>query len=191
MAPTVPRAARSTTSIVTWRGRAVPEGRSQLSFPTKVISSNPHEIKFADPDQLDDDELRIRTEELEAFLEGRPKPAPPRRACAGYATGLAIGWNNSTGPTPGQCLNYTIAPPSNNVEQASFSSQSAASSTSEQINVSAAVNVAFDFLTANDTFSFSDHWQSSTNSSNQYFNIYSLYTLNSTVPSSNLSQRPR
>ena len=103
----------------------------------------------------------------------------------GYAMGLPIGWNSSTGPTTGQCLNYTIAPLSNNLQQTTFSSQNTANSSAQQINVSASVSLSFDLFQANDSFSFSDQWQSSTNSNNQYFNIYSLYRLNSTVDPSN------
>ena len=125
----------------------------------------------------------MRTEELAETLEGRPTPRLHVRR-PGFATGLPIGWNSSTGPTPGQCLNYTIAPLSNNVQQTSFSSQNTANSSAEQINVSASVNLSFDLFQANDTFSFSDQWQSSTNSNNQYYNLYSLYTLNTTVPAS-------
>ena len=43
---------------------------------------------------------------------------------------------------------------------------------------------AFELFQASDTFSISDQWQISTNSSNQYYNFYSLYTLNTTVPAS-------
>ena len=143
-------------------------------------------------------EVRIKTEDLAAFVQGRPTPAAtlgasdrlhrspsPGAAPSGFASGLPIGWNESTGATPGQCFNYTINTPSNNVEQASFSSKSAASSTAEQINVSATVSGASDGFMASDTFSYSDQWSSSTNSSNQYYNFYSLYTLDSTVSSSN------
>ena len=177
----------------------------------EIVTSSPYGAKFAIPDEVNDSELRIRTEELEGILTGRPTPSGtpptlgegrrpardrrPRGTTLGtdmpvFGRGLAIGWNSSTGPTSGQCLNYTIAQPGGNVEQASFSSQNAASSTSEQLKVSATVNVAFDFLEASETFSFSDTWQSSTNSSNQYFNLYSLYTLNSTVPSGTTNGRP-
>ena len=120
-------------------------------------------------------------------MEGRPSPAGQAVAQQatpgpqGYAMGLPIGWNSSTGPTTGQCLNYTIAPLSNNLQQTTFNSQNTANSTAEQINVSASVSLSFDLFQANDTFSFSDQWQSSTNSNNQYYNIYSLYRLNSTV----------
>jgi hypothetical protein len=116
-------------------------------------------------------------------LEGSPTPAgqtPP--APVGFATGLPIGWNSSTGSTSGQCLNYTISTPSNPIEQASFSSQNAASSTAEQINVSATVSLSVDAFQASDTFSFSDQWQSSTNSTSQYYNFYSLFTLGNSVP---------
>jgi hypothetical protein len=161
-----------------------------------VVTSYPHGIHFAAPDQSDR-ELRIRPEELKGAVEGRPTPvaaapaglataqqtppAPAAAAPTGFATGLPIGWNSSTGPTSGQCLNYTIGTPSNHLEQASFSSQNTASSTAAQIKVSAQVNLAFDLFNASDSFSFSDQWQSSTHSSNQYYNIFSLYTLNSTV----------
>ena len=152
-----------------------------------LVTSYPYGIKFAILDELtpgeSDREVRVRTRELEGALKGRPTPAgqtPP--SPAGFATGLPIGWNSSTGPTSGQCLNYTIATPSNNVEQASFSSESAAHSTAQQVNVSATVSLSFDAFQASDSFSFSDQWQSSTNSTSQYYNFYSLYTLNTTVP---------
>ena len=85
------------------------------------------------------------------------------------------------GATPGQCFNYTIATPSNNTQQVSFSSQNAASSTAAQIKVSATVKTSVDLFSAKDMFSFSDQWQRSSFSSNQYYSFYSLYTLDSTV----------
>ena len=151
-----------------------------------LVTSYPHGLKFAIADELtpgeSDREVRVRTEDLKGALEGTPTPAPA--VPAGFATGLPIGWNGSTGPTPGDCLNYTIATPSNNVQQASFSSQSTAASTAEQIHASASVNLAFDLFQANDQFSFSDQWQSSSNSTNKYYNFFSLYTLNTTVSDS-------
>ncbi len=160
-----------------------------------VYAGYPYGIAFAAPDPRDR-ELRMKPEDLERFLDGRPSSgsskrgrhaaAPPvaQAAPTGFATGLPIGWNPSTGITPGQCLNYTINTPSNNVEQASFSSQSAASSTSAQINLSATVSGGVDGFKASDTFSYSDQYQSSSNSTSQYYNFYSLYTLDSAVPSS-------
>jgi hypothetical protein len=155
-----------------------------------LVTSYPHGLKFAIADELTpgerDREVRVRTEDLQGALEGTPTPGAPTPEPAvptGFATGLPIGWNASTGATSGDCLNYTIATPSNNVQQTSFSSQSAAASTAEQINVSATVNLAFDLFQANDQFTFSDQWQSSTNSTNQYYNLFSLYTLNTTVSS--------
>jgi hypothetical protein len=160
-----------------------------------VYTGYPYGIAFAASDPRDR-ELRMRVEDLAPFLDGRPTPGSgsgSRRAAApisaqaaptGFATGLPIGLNPSTGITPGQCLNYTINTPSNNVEQASFSSQSTASSTSSQINVSATVSGGVDGFKASDTFSYSDQYQSSTISTNQYYNFYSLYTLNSSVSGS-------
>jgi hypothetical protein len=109
----------------------------------KVFAAYPSGIAFAAPDNFDR-ELRIKTRHLERVLnvlrhlEQTPSPSP-----MGYASGLPIGWNNSSGVTPGQCLNYTIATPSNNVEQASSSSRDTARSTAEQVNVSATVSGAY------------------------------------------------
>jgi hypothetical protein len=147
----------------------------------EVFTGYPYGIKFAAPDERDR-ELRMKVEDLKPFLDGRPSPtAAQAPAASGYATGLPIGWNPSTGITSGQCFNYTIKTPSNNIEQSSFSSENAASSTSQQINVSATVSGAYDGFKASDTFSYSDQWQSSSFSSNQYFNLYALWTLDSTV----------
>lgn len=154
----------------------------------EVVASYPYGRDFA----AEDDgtrEIRMKVEALEGFSEGRPTPGTVRTtalaAPEGFATGLPIGWNTSSGPTPGQCFNYTIATPSNNVQQASFSSQNTANSTAEQINVSATVAASFDLFKVSDTASFSDKWQASSFSSNQYYNFYSLYTLDSTVSSDN------
>jgi hypothetical protein len=138
----------------------------------EVFTGYPYGTAFAVPRDTDR-EVRMTTEELAAFVQGRPTPAAPlsdsRRgqpspspgaAPSEFASGLPIGWNESTGATPGQCFNYTINTPSNNVEQASFSSKSAASSTAEQINVSATVSGASDGFMASDTFSYSDQWSS-------------------------------
>ena len=93
-----------------------------------VYTGYPYGLAFAASDPRDR-LLRMRVEDLESFLDGRPTPGSSRgnrRAAApalaqaaptGFATGLPIGWNQSTGITPGQCLNYTINTPSNNVEQ--------------------------------------------------------------------------
>ena len=149
----------------------------------ETFTSYPYGVAFAGP-RDDDRVVRIKSDELDGMLEGRPTLAGSAPAASGFATGLPIGWNDSTGATPGQCFNYTIATPSNNVQTQSFTSQSAAGSTAEQINVSATVKASFDLFEAEDTASFSDMWQASTFSSNQYYNFYSLYVLNSTVNSS-------
>ena len=156
----------------------------------EVFTSYPYGIAFAAPNERDF-EVRMKIEELEGFLEvwSTPDSTPGSLHASddatpspiGVASGLPIGWSNSVGVAPGQCLNYTIATPSNHVEQASFSSQNTASSTAEQIKVSATVSGAYGAFKASNTFSYSDNFQSSTNASNQYYNLFSLYTLNTTV----------
>lgn len=165
-----------------------------------VYTAYPYGIAFAIPAKRDR-VLRMRVEDLKAFVDQqvtlgagskwrgsaarRNTASPAASGPTGYATGLPIGWNPSTGITSGQCFNYTIQTPSGNVEQESFTSQNAASSTAEQINLTSTVSGAYDGFKASDTFTYSDQWQSSANSSNQYFNAYSLYTLNPTVDSLN------
>jgi len=102
-------------------------------------------------------------------------PAPP------YNTGLLIGWNSSTGQTPGECYNFTTAQPANNVGSLSFSSENAASSVAAQTRISATVSGGFGAFSASASFAYSDQWQSSANSGSVYFNISSVYTLNNTV----------
>jgi hypothetical protein len=150
----------------------------------EVVTGYPYGRKFAAPDRRDR-EVRMKVADLESFLDGRPTPAasePPTPS--GYANGLPVGWNPSTGITSGQCFNYTIQDPSNSKEQEDFSSQDVATSVSGQTNVSATVSGAYDGFKASDTFTYSDQWQSSSFSSNQYFNIYALWTLQPTVDTS-------
>jgi hypothetical protein len=149
-----------------------------------LVRGYPYGVAFAVPDERDR-EIRVKLAALDSVLEGRPTPADITSSSSGYAAGLTIGWNESTGIATDSCLNYTIQTPSNNVEQASFSSNGVATSTAEQINVSATVKGSFDAFKANDTFSFSDAWQNSANSTNQFYNFYSLYTLSSLVDSTN------
>ncbi len=154
----------------------------------EVAISYPYGLAFAAEDE-GTREIRMKVGALEGFRKGRPTPGTigttTPAAQDGYATGLPIGWNASSGPTPGQCFNYTIDTPSNNVQQASFSSQSTANSIAEQINVSATMAGAFGLFKVSDTASFSDKWQASSFSGNQYYNLYSLYTLDSMVASDN------
>ncbi|MGE0684213.1 MAG: hypothetical protein AB7P69_25310, partial [Candidatus Binatia bacterium] len=149
-----------------------------------VFTAHPHGTTFAVP--ADGDAVaRLHVEFLEQLLTARPTPGSLTASSSNYATGLPIGWNNSVSVAPGQCLNYTISNPGAIFEQASFSSQNTASSTAEQIKVSASVSGAYEGFKASDTFSYSDNYQSSTNSSNQYFNFYSLRSLNTTVDKAN------
>jgi hypothetical protein len=151
----------------------------------EVVTQYPYGIAFGV--RTDDTrEVRMKVEELREFLDGRPTPAATEApGSLGYATGLPIGWNNSTGVAPDQCLNYTLQSIGTAIEQASFSSESAASSTAEQINVSATVKGTVDAFSGSNSFSLSDKWQSSTNSSNQYFNFFVLHNLNSVVDKDN------
>ncbi|MEM7022396.1 MAG: hypothetical protein AAF637_07345 [Pseudomonadota bacterium] len=104
---------------------------------------------------------------------------------ADYNTVLLIGWNDSTGQTPGECYNFTTGAPAENVGSLNFSSDEAARSTAAQTRISATVSGGFAGFRASDTFSYSDQWQSSANSGSAYFNISSIWTLNNTVDPSN------
>lgn len=151
----------------------------------EVVTQYPYGMAFGVPTD-DTREVRMKVEELGEFLDGRPTPAAAEApGSSEYATGLPIGWNNSTGVAPDQCLNYTLQSIGDQLEQASFSSESAASSTAEQIKASATVKGVVDGFSGSDTFSLSDQWQSSTNSSNQYFNFFILYNLNAVVDGDN------
>jgi hypothetical protein len=151
----------------------------------EVVTQYPYGRAFGVPTD-DTREVRMKVEELREFLDGRPTPgAIEAPGSSGYATGLPIGWNNSTGVAPDQCLNYTLQSIGDQLEQASFSSQNAATSTAEQIKASATIKGVVDGFSGSNSFSLSDQWQSSTNSSNQYFNFFVLYNLNAVVDSDN------
>ena len=98
-----------------------------------------------------------------------------------YNTGLALGYAPSTGPTTGQCLNYTTQPPGAPQVQLNLSSQGAASSYAAQTNASATVSTSFLGFKASNTFSFSNQYSASANSGSVYFNGYAIYNLNSSV----------
>jgi hypothetical protein len=150
----------------------------------EVFTSFPYGIDFAAWDESER-EMRMEVEDLADFLKGRPTPGSRRSGLGGepsdFATGRPIGWNDSTGIAPGDCFNYRIEAPPDPEDQASFTSEHAANSAAEQIKASATVSVAFGKFKVDNDFSFSDQWKSSSNSSNQYYNIHSLFTLNTTV----------
>ena len=144
----------------------------------EVVTSHPYGPAFeraARPVR----EIRIRLGQLERFVARRPEPAAS--SPSPYNTGLLIGWNPSTGQTPGECYNFTSAQPAANVGSLSFSSENAASSVAAQTRVSATVSGGFGAFSASASFAYSDQWQSSANSGSVYFNISSVYTLNNTV----------
>ena len=71
----------------------------------EVVTQYPYGTAFGVP-TADTREVRMKVEELEAFVQGRPTPAATEApGSSGYVTGLGIGWNNSTGVAPDQCLN--------------------------------------------------------------------------------------
>ena len=167
-----------------------------------VFSSFPYGLTFASTDE-EERQVRMKTNRLESYVTGRRTPGTRRadlhtqvrerrerivarrRGGVGEtpvsAKGLSIGWNDATGPTSGMCFNYKIDVPGNNVEQISFSSQNTAGSTSQQINISSTITGGFSFIKANTELAFSDEWEASSNSSDQYYNIFSLFTLNLTI----------
>ena len=152
-----------------------------------IVSNDPHER-----------EVRMRYGRLKDFWRGRPVPglAPerknrnwnpqPRMANARNsapgtffpANGLPLGWNNSVGAAGGECIEFTMGTPTKPTVQTSFTSVDQASSTAEQINLSATVSGAYAGFEASDTFSYSDSYQASANSGFQYWNLANIYTLN-------------
>lgn len=134
-------------------------------------------------------QIRIKFEDIKDFVEGRPTPgssiARGSSRSNTYGTGLPIGWNNSSGPTPGECFNYTFAPLGDQITEADFDNTDTASSTSEQINASATVKTSFDLFTVKDTATFSEQWSASSFSDNEYYNIFGLYALDVALDTSN------
>jgi hypothetical protein len=113
----------------------------------------------------------------------RNSTAPNLAAGPVYNTGLALGYNGSTGPTSGQCFNYTTQNPVSPVVSLNFSSLDTASSFAAQTNMSSSVSTSLWGFKAKDSFSFSDQYSSSANSGSVYFNAQAIYSLNSTIPS--------
>lgn len=107
-----------------------------------------------------------------AFGTAAPGAEPPSEQT--YNTGLLLGWNPSTGPTTGECFNFTTATPAANISSLNFSSENAARHTADQTKVSATVGGAFGAFSAHASFAYSDQWQGSANTGSAYFNISSV-----------------
>lgn len=167
----------------------------------EVVTAYPFGISRAiATDDPREDEVRIRHKNLENFLSKRPAPVvvvkkrPIKKNARSpslqgpgddffAATGLELGWSPSTGQSTTECIQFTIAPPDGVAVQTSFSSQDQATSTAEQINISATVKGSYGAFSASDTFSYSDSYQASANSGFQYWNLANLYTVNAAVNS--------
>ncbi len=141
-------------------------------------------------------EVKIKADHLNRFWRNRPVPGPapkwakrnkravPANAPAGSsfaASGLALGWSNSVGASAAECVAFTLETPIQTYLSASFNAASQASSTAEQINISATVKGSYGAFSASDTFTDSESYQASANSGFQYWNFANIYTLNTTA----------
>jgi len=102
-----------------------------------------------------------------------------------YQTGLPLGANLSTGliPTSANCFNSTTTLGSA-IAQESFSSNNAASSYSDQTNVSASISGSVSTAVAsgsvNDVFTYGNNYSSSSTSGSVFFTAYQTYTASNT-----------
>jgi hypothetical protein len=163
----------------------------------EIVTSHPYGSARAVVTE-DTRELCMRPDRLERFVDRieergtrfvRRSPGT-RDPVAGapapdYNTGLLIGWNPSTGATTGECYNFTTETPADNVGSLNFSSENAVQHTTDQTNVSATVGGAFGAFSASASFAYTDKWQASANTGSAYFNISSVWRLNSTVDPNN------
>jgi hypothetical protein len=163
----------------------------------EVVTAYPFGIARATvTDHPRERQVRMKLGRLASFWRGRPVPEDrvkrPRRGrflakgpnaespSAGFlpATGLALGWSPSIGPSTAECIDFTLGTPIGVAVKTAFSSQDQASSNAEQINVSATVKGSYAAFKASDTFSYSDKYQASANAGFQYWNLANIYTLN-------------
>lgn len=170
----------------------------------EVLTAYPYGLARAIPtDDPRERQESMKYDRLAEFWRGRPTPDIARRQSdwasffqgskAGNAvvkattdgsstffpaTGLLLGWSPSVGPSTGDCIEYTMGVPVGVAVATSFNSSGQASSTAEQINISATVKGAYGAFQAKDNFSYSDKYQASANSGFQYWNFANIYTLN-------------
>lgn len=156
----------------------------------EVLTAYPYGAAYAVPDERDR-EVRMTPDSLGSFLEERPvagsAASQPASTDPSSASGLAIGWNDSTGSAPSTCFNFKVQDLTtpNPSEQLNLDSTSAASSTASQTDISATVKGSVDAFKLQDDFAFSDNWQSSDSSAQVYFNAFSIRTIDMVVESSN------
>jgi len=122
--------------------------------------------------------LKMSVSEFQQFVQDNP--APPELSAGPYATGMAIGYDDSTGATPGQCYNFT-SQPSSQQRNSSFETTNSISSIAQSLNISASIKASFGQFSGNNDFSFSDSSNASLNSGAAYLNASTTFTLTNAV----------
>lgn len=149
----------------------------RISDDKEVVTAYPYGRTFAA--QANSGIQQLSQGEFEEFM--RPHVAKSARSTAQATTtsdALMIGYNPSTGATFGQCYNFGTEQPPSPDQQTTFSLDNAASSAAAQTNITASVSGAYAGFKASDKFSYSDQFQSSTNSGTAYSKGWILYPLN-------------
>lgn len=119
---------------------------------------------------------RVRREKKERNKYRKSNTKQAATQSVTYNTGLALGYNASTGYIGGStCFNNTVSL-SNNFETSSFTNQNTASSSAGQTNASASISGAYEAFKASDTFSYSNSYDNSANSGQIFFNAAATYT---------------
>ena len=125
---------------------------------------------------------RMSVAEFQQLAKNEP---PPPAASSGYATGLAIGYNDSVGATPGLCYNFTaqkVAVTTNSDFQVTDSISSIAQST----NVSSSAQASYDAFSASNDFSYSDSYNATSNSGSAYLSASSTTTISNAPDPNNV-----
>ena len=105
-----------------------------------------------------------------------PGSAPPVLPAPTYATGMAIGYNDSTGAAPGQCYNFTSQMDATSTNT-NFQVTNTISSFAQALNVSSSVQGSYDAFSATNDFSYSDSYDATSISGSTYLSASSTFTL--------------
>jgi hypothetical protein len=127
---------------------------------------------------------RMSVQEFGQLVKQQPKARSAQQATPAYTTGLAIGYNPSTGATGGLCYNFTTPAPTSPILNASFTITHAVQSLAQATKISASVQASYGAFSAKDGFTYSDSYQSSTNSGSAYLSANAIFTLNNAVDTS-------
>jgi hypothetical protein len=127
---------------------------------------------------------RMSVQEFGQLVKQQPQTKSAQQATPAYTTRLAIGYNPSTGATDGECYNFTTSPPTSPSLSSSFAITNAVQSLAQATNISASVQASYGAFSASDNFTYSESYQSSTNSGSAYLSAHAIYTLNNTVDTS-------